>query len=114
MKRDLDLIRKLLLTIESGEESDLSEYPPEVCNYHRALLIEAGLAVGHIHERSNGMPDAVLVQRLTWEGHEYLDAIRSEDIWARTKRTFKNQGVAMTFDLVKTVAIKLATDLLFR
>ena len=113
MKRDLDLIRKILLSIESGKEEDLSDYAPEVCNYHRALVIEAGLALGHIHEGANGMPDAVLIQRLTWEGHEYLDAIRSEDIWEKTKRTFKQQGLAMTLELVKTVALKVATDLLF-
>jgi len=113
MKRDLDLIRKLMLSIEADDEIDLSDVPQTVCNYHRALLIEAGLATGMITE-SGGLPNAVVIHRLTWEGHEYLDAVRGDDIWEKTKSVFKKEGLSMTYALVKTVAIKFATDLIFR
>jgi hypothetical protein len=102
-----------MLSIEADEEIDLSDIPQHVCVYHRALIIEAGLATGMISE-SGGMPNAVVIHRLTWEGHEYLDAVRGEDVWEKTKSMFRKEGLSMTFDLVKTVAIKIATDLIFR
>jgi len=113
MKRDLELIRRIMLSIEAEEGIDLSDIPQNVCVYHRALIIEAGLATGMISE-SGGLPTAVVIHRLTWAGHEYLDAVRGDAVWEKTKSLFKREGLAMTFDLVKTVAIKIATDLIFR
>jgi len=114
MKRDLDLIRRILFSVESGKETDYSGFPVEVVVYHRALIIEAGLGKGMISEGAYGMPNAVVIHRLTWEGHEYLDTIRADTVWEKTKNTFTSQGIAMTVELVKTVAIRVATDLLFR
>lgn len=102
-----------MLSIEAEEEIDLSDIPQNICVYHRALIIEAGLATGMISE-SGGVPSAVVIHRLTWEGHEYLDAVRGEDVWEKTKSVFKKQGLSMTYELVKTVAIRIATDLIFR
>jgi hypothetical protein len=49
---------------------------------------------------------------LTWEGHELLDAIKNDTVWNKTKDTFISKGLSMTFDLVKTMATKIATDYL--
>jgi hypothetical protein len=49
-----------------------------------------------------------IAQRLTWEGHEFLDGIRSNSVWERTKKSFREKGVEMTFDLVKVVAKEAA------
>lgn len=48
MKRDMDLIRLILLKLEGKENvnSDLAEYTKNQVNYHKALLLEAGLAEG--------------------------------------------------------------------
>ena len=43
-------------------------------------------------------------QRLTWEGHEFLDSIRSDTVWTKTKKRFTEKGIDMSFDLVKSVA----------
>ena len=85
MKRDLDLIRKLMLSIEADEvDRYYPIFPQTVCNYQRALLIEAGLATGMITEQWTACQIAVASSyRLTWEGHEYLDAVRGDDIWER-------------------------------
>ncbi len=114
MKRNMDLIRMILIEVEGEEAVDLAEYSTEELVYHRSLVIEAGLCEGAVHIGSGYLPEGVVVHRLTWAGHEYLDSIRSESVWQKTKETFKNQGLSMTIDLAKTVAIKVATDLLFR
>jgi hypothetical protein len=84
MKRDMDLIRDLLLRIEaapglSPEEcfrpSHLYEEMPdrnsEEIFYHLMLLLDAGFIIGD--------PLAELdfaVERMTWQGHELLETVR--------------------------------------
>ena len=45
-------------------------------------------------------------------GHEFLDAVRSDTVWSKTKRAFATNGVTMTFDLVKSVAADITTALI--
>ena len=73
-----------------------------------SLLIEAGLVNGQmVHTIGPGVKD-FLAFRLTWDGHEFLDAIRNDTVWARTKKVFLDKGVEMTFDLVKAIAKEAA------
>lgn len=53
MKRDLDLIRRVLLDIEASEgeaprEIRLGDVSDDEINYHLALMIEAGLLQGQV------------------------------------------------------------------
>ncbi|MFM4928558.1 DUF2513 domain-containing protein [Aeromonas veronii] len=77
------------------------------------LLIEAGLVEGKMSRVLGGGPINFTATRLTWAGHEFLDAIRSDTVWNKTKETFTTKGLDMTFDLIKTVAGGVATALLF-
>ena len=54
-------------------------------------------------------PYDFFAERLTWNGHEFLDAIRSDTIWQKTKSSFLSKGLSMTFDLVKSVAVEVAS-----
>lgn len=79
MKRDMELIRKLLLTLENDQLIDLTKYDEAVVAYHKALLVESGLAYGVVSDVAEGL-NAVIF-RLTWNGHEFLDAARDETGW---------------------------------
>ena len=35
--------------------------------------------------------------RLTWQGHEFLDAARNEDRWNQAKKTISEKGGSLTF-----------------
>lgn len=119
MQRSWDIIRELPTKVEEctlpAEMVRLSTFPkdraPEVA-YHMALLIEAGLVKGQVFQTLSREPKDFMAQRLTWEGHEFLDSIRSETVWERTQKTFVEQGVAMTFDLVKVIAKESAAALM--
>ena len=87
MKRDLDLVRKILLDIEapaagSGHagwarasgEGNGSE--PEALHYHVQLLHDAGLIVA-----DELVPGQWWPERITWEGHEFLDLARDDARW---------------------------------
>ena len=94
MKRNLDLIREILLHIETGEEYDgtrefyystpeelgLAGYTPEQFAYHCTLLIEDGYIDG-----AATFVNVITVRRLTSEGHDFLDDIRDPSAWRKVK-----------------------------
>jgi len=100
MKRDMDLIRKMLLEIESNEHGfapdkiEILGYTQEQINYHALLLGEAGLAkIFETTSHGDRSPQAV-VTRLTWAGHEFLDSARENQIWNQAKDTIGKIGGA--------------------
>ena len=119
MKRNWDTIRELLTKVEEctlrSDMVRLSHFPIErqaEISYHMSLLIEAGLVTGKIIALMNQPIDDFHAQRLTWNGHEFLDSIRSDTVWARTKKAFLDKGVEMSFDLVKAFAKDAAATLM--
>jgi hypothetical protein len=115
MKRDMDLVRELLKQAESQPPNvplDLrsiavSGYDHDTIRAHIDLLGQAGLVV------TTSPPDGMAVVRsLTWQGHEFLEAVRNDQVWATTKRTIRSRGLDLTFDLVKGVASSVATSMM--
>lgn len=110
MKRDMDLIRELVLGIASSPSKpswkDLtagkSEEDAEVVLYHLSLLNEAGFVKG-VRVPMRGF---VLWQDLdlTWAGHDFADSVKDERVWSKTKDTLSSAGGAFTVDLMKDLA----------
>src|ERR1700692_3539758 len=92
MERDMDLVRELLLAIERDPKLDgtlwfqagttggfdIAGHSDAEVVYHVRMLIEEGFVAGKMMT-----PTAVLVTRLTWKGHEFLDTVRDGEIWRR-------------------------------
>lgn len=99
MKRDFDLIRSILLDVEdfapgdSGTVQDYDGHDQRTVNHHSILLIEAGFLEGAIV----GGGARVIIHKMTWRGHDLLDAMRDESIWKKAKETVlpKVGGVAL-------------------
>lgn len=114
MKRDWDHIRRLLLAIEAlpTEDStftsnDAADIPAEVAAYHMRLMIEGGLINGGCRDSFAGKPYCH-ASRLTWQGHELLDAMRRDTAWYRIKSLAQDKGL----DLSLTAILALAKQLL--
>jgi hypothetical protein len=110
MKRDMDLIRTLLLEIEvqdKGHNEDveigIEGFDASIVEGHLRLLKEAGLI--DADEVPDDEVDFVYhaPTRLTWNGHEFLDTIRDQDIWDRTQEGMKQAG-GFSLDLAKALA----------
>ena len=105
MKRDMDFIRDLLLRIDDGEthfqlidqscaeaiglEID-TRITREECarfQYHIYLLNDAGFIDSFTYADGS-----VHVKAITWAGHDFLDSIRDDVIWLRTKEAAKAVG----------------------
>lgn len=108
MKRDMNLIRLLLLQTEGEEpKPDLSAYTNDQRIYHSALLIEAGLVDGEIIKNGTGYPATTIILRLSWAGHEFLDAARSDTIWHKAGERIKKSGVDVTLSLMQDILKQL-------
>ena len=112
MKRDLDLVRQLMLQIEAlpagpAVQYRMSEIEDPVLLAHLELLIEAGLVNGKIARSHGARGDVISVAGLTWQGHEWVEMVRSQSVWNETKSAVLDQGVPLTFELTRAVAAKL-------
>ena len=95
VKRDMDLVREVLLAIESERELDntqnarliLRDRDSGEVGYTVDLLIREGFVNGASERRMHG--HAPMVSGLTWEGHELLDNIRDPGVWEKTKEKAK-------------------------
>jgi hypothetical protein len=111
MKRDMDLARQILLEIEKqpswGSEINLSmeDYSDEDVSYHVMLLHEAGLIVAV--DLSSFSDIKWIPTRLTWQGHEFLDAARDNNRWNKAKDAMGKVG-GFVFEIGKQVLIELA------
>lgn len=112
MKRDMDLCRAILFEIENSDEvhsfHDISVdgYSEQQIFYHVKLLHDAGLV--EAHDGSTMAELRWFAQRLTWTGHEFLDATRDETIWNKAKTRVAGELGSVPFVIVRDVVTQLA------
>ena len=87
MQRRMKLIRKLLEYVEmSATEERLpipefQDYSEAEVHYHLTLCEEADYLIPHPPQMSDSVRRPVGISRLTWAGHQALDAMRTgEDL----------------------------------
>ncbi|MCZ4342471.1 DUF2513 domain-containing protein [Sphingomonadaceae bacterium G21617-S1] len=96
MRRDPDLIRFILLTIEKDDHCevlrlpDINGYSDEAVHFHARLLVEKGLLRTFFPDRTGNQPWVCI--RLTWEGYDFLEAIRDPAVWRSVKRAADKVG----------------------
>jgi hypothetical protein len=116
MKRNMDLVRKILLEVERSESGyapqplKIRGYSDDLVGYHALIMWEAGLVEGvNAASSSSGGTPAALITRLTWQGHELLDAARQETRWKKAKSILKKVGGA-TLQIWLAVLTNLIKD----
>lgn len=110
MRRDMDLIRQVLLATEaSGSDPrgwvklEIAGIDKATLSYHVQLLDEAGFIVAQDLQTIG--PNGYLFQpkRLTWAGHEFLDDIRDPEVWRATKDGAQKVG-SFSLDVLSALA----------
>lgn len=109
MERDMDLARDILRAVEQGPYGAVNnrsfvDQDPKVVAYHIELLEQAGLIEASIARANGAGAVAANVQQLTWDGHEFLEAVRNDTIWAKAKQ----KAGSASFELLLAAAIALA------
>lgn len=115
MKRDMDLVRELLLQMEEHEHGraprtfEVEGHSEDEIGYHILIMAEAGLIVAIPIETMGQNSPAAIPIRLTWAGHDFLDASRDDERWKKARGIFVKVG-GVTFDVAKAVLTSIATD----
>jgi hypothetical protein len=107
MKRDMELVRSIMLEIESvpagrdwqWHEGDLTGPHTDVeVMKHLYMMEKAGFISG------NGNTGRY---RLTWHGHEFLGAMRDPLIWEAVREKFLGEGVSSAYSIMMDYANSL-------
>ena len=116
MKRNMDLIRALLLKIESldippGVVRGLSPHNPALAiegftsdeiAHHLRMLVSANFL------EASGLPPfgadgSLYFRQISWKGHDFLDSVRDPKLWEKTKKGAEAAG-GFTVDLLADLA----------
>ena len=105
MKRDLDLIRAIMLTLEENMEygknfqsAKLFEIMKgesltlEKLAYHIGLLVEGGFIQVKEFKFQSGEPTVYLIKTITSQGQDFIDTIRQDTTWNKIKEKASSLG----------------------
>ena len=118
MKRDMDLCRKILLSVEARESTidlvwvDLQGYTDGQIGHHAKLLADGGLLEGMDCTSQGDDIDCYKPRCLTWKGHDFLEAARDDTRWKKAKAEIAEQGLPVTLDVMKGVLLKLVEKMI--
>jgi len=113
MKRDIDLVRKILLIMEKNPEPifggaiDIEGVSEDELHLHLRLMDEAGLIKAINTSSHSGI--YYIPQWITWNGYEFLDAARDDKRWKKAKG-IAEKITTVTFDILIKILTSLATD----
>lgn len=122
MKRDMDLIRNIMLAAEEMPPGDSyfgDKIVPEgiddaTAAEHLRLLLDEQYLEGEFSHILDGDvdPSNALIEGISWAGHEFLDAIRDDAIWAQTKQRVAKVGGSVSVGTLTQIASAIAKNLL--
>lgn len=107
MKRNMDLVRRILQDIEDRCDGynelkvDFNDVSGEEVNYHLKLLVEAELIEVDDVDYTSKEGLEFRPTGLTWEGHEFLEASRSDTLWNKAKNIAMQKTGGLSFDVLK-------------
>ena len=110
MKRDMDLVRLILLEIEDKYSSTaiydlaIDGYDTEMVAYHCKILYEAGLISDYKAQYADNEIYVFGVGSLTWNGNDFLEKIRDDSQWKKVKETITKKGLPLVIDTIKSVS----------
>ena len=113
MKRNMDLVREILLALEAqehgfAEDIELRDYSKEQIGFHTYLMGQAGLLTTiDVTTHADGSPSAKALS-ITWEGYEFLAATRQEPIYAKLKKLVVNKTGDLSYEILKFAAVEFA------
>lgn len=109
MKRDMELVRKILLAIEKeGEAAEVDGYEEEIIQSHVGLLRQAGLV--NAIDASSFDGEAYIVRGLTWEGHDFIESARNETVWRKAMQIVVEKGGGLTLEVMKQLLKKVLSQ----
>lgn len=116
MKRDMDLVRLILLRAQerdygsiSADEFEKEGYSERMVAQHFQIMEEGGLLLASLLDLpEHGGVQKGRIPRLTWQGQEFADAVQNASIWAGAKQKVLSAGGALTMQALKLAVEQMA------
>ena len=100
MKRDMELIRRMILLIEDDPRGyappdiSIEGYTPDQIGYHAYLIVDSGLADGYDSSDVEDSGPSCGINYLTSAGHDFADSARTQFIWDDVLGDMRAKGIA--------------------
>ena len=112
MKRDMDLLRKILFEIEEKYKPGdgllfglfIEGYDLPVIAEHCSLLFQKGLVTDYKPIPGDDTILEFQVGNLTSSGYDYLELIRNEGVWEKTKQEVEKKNLPQTIEMIAKIA----------
>lgn len=122
MRLNHDCVRQVLLDIEANLQLEkmsfsdivtpntISTYGIDNVIYSLIQLSDAQYIDASIEAVKCPIP-LIRVEKITWEGHKFLDNVRDPQVWSKTKKVLKRiESTSIT--LVSNIASQVITNLI--
>jgi Hypothetical protein (DUF2513) len=99
MKRDMDLVRAILLAMEAHPfgyapaDFTIAGYDQDVIGHHCWLMAQGRLITADETSSHGDRSPLALPGAITWQGHEFLAAARNDRVWLKVKAELKDRGL---------------------
>ena len=112
MKRDIDLMRTILLTIEerytAGEGKifclNVNGYEMAEIGEHCELLYQQSLINTYEPIYAGSGLKSFFAGNLTAQGYDYLEIIRDDKVWEKTKQSVEEKKLPKTIEFLAKIA----------
>ena len=90
MKRNMELIRSILLILEELDDNEfkglmeIEGYEKKEIDYHLQQMLNSNLLKGYLSNADDEVNFHSVA--ITWEGHQFLDASRNDNVWFTFKK----------------------------
>ena len=100
MKRDMELIKKIMLNIENDEPTlEIQGYEKSNIFFHVNLLIDAGYLNGKSVMGNGHIPVDVKIMNITYSGYDFLDLLKDDNKF----KVLKDLGKFVSAETLKAV-----------
>jgi Hypothetical protein (DUF2513) len=114
MKRDMELIRELMLAIESRNDTQYWAEDLEVSGDrditeiigHLQILVDAKFIEATV--ASDDCGTSIAIDRMLWNGHEFLDNARNESVWKKAMSIVTEKGGSVSAGVLMQVLASAA------
>ena len=114
----MDLVRKILLKATAregaymGKNPTIEGYSDDQIAHHVYLMKQGGLVEAAEWRPSNGPSPTAILTNVTWAGHDFLDAARSETVWNQSLAKARAAGVDLSIATLKELLVATAKSAL--
>ena len=112
MRRDMNLVRKILLEAENlpgeGGYIDLPDSDDELLRYHLRIMRQAGLLDAAFAAHEGTAHETNYVNGLTWQGQEFLNAARDESRWKKGASLAGQAAGGIIYEVLRDYLMKEA------